>query len=297
MSNTSKEIIAENAIDQTVIIQSDLVYWNDKYQRPVTPCAELYDQHVYDRQFAVTKRWSNGNTHISQQSNVMLGASAENPVVKKQKEKKPKNPKSHMSSVSLDNIHSISILCWRRSRSAYIATSSSDKDSDEGKNNTGWHITETVLFTLYRIIGYFVLIAQFMFLWSLLDMYAVDFAETERKRKSFPVKYTASMTDRDFGTGPLNTTIAAWDVARSASNVRQCQAWVLECGAQWALGGGCTREADISSNCPPWDDEKHLQGRNGSQPICYRCDGVAEHGGSPYYGSMSKIVIMDWALG
>ncbi len=194
-----------------------------------------------------------------------------------------------MSLLSLDNIHSISILCWRRGRKAYLASSTKKMKNDEDEDDTGWHITETVLFILYRFIGYFVLIAQFTFLWSLLDMYASDFADSDSKRKPFPIKYTAGMTDRDFGTGPLNATIAAWDAARSASNARQCQDWVLECGARWAAGEGCDREADIRSNCPPWDYEKHLQGRNGSQPICYRSEGVAAQGGSPYYGSMSGV--------
>ena len=199
--------------------------------------------------------------------------------------------------MSLDNIHSISILCWRRGRNAYMKTSRFDKSVDEDEIKKGWHITETVLFILYRFVGFFVLIAQFTFLWSLLDMYASDFADSEVKRKPFPVKYTPGMTDRDFGTGLLNTTIAAWDAARSASNTRQCQAWILECGERWAAGSSCSREADIRSNCPPWDYEKHLQGRNGSEPICYRSDGAAAHGGSPYYGSMTKSVILEWALG
>ena len=60
---------------------------------------------------------------------------------------------------------------------------------------------------------------------------------------------------------------------------------------------GCEREADISTNCPPWDYEKHLQGRNGSRPICYRSEGAAVLGGSPHYGSMTKGVLQEWAFG
>jgi hypothetical protein len=217
---------------------------------------------------------------------------------KPQKEKKPKDPKAHMSLLSLDNIHTVSILCWRRGRKAYLATSGAPEQyEDEDEDDGNWHITETVLFSLYRFVGYFVLVAQFTFLWSLLDLYASDFADSDSKRKSFPIKYTASMTDRDFGTGPLNATIAAWDAARPAANVRQCQEWVLECGTRWAAREACKREADISSNCPPWDYEKYLKGRNGTEPICYRSDGAAVHGGSPYYGSMTKGVILEWVFG
>jgi hypothetical protein len=216
-----------------------------------------------------------------------------------QKVKKPKDPKAHLSLLSLDNVHTVSILCWRRGRKAYLATSETiaHDDDDDDDDADGWHITETVLFILYRVVGYFVLVAQFTFLWSLLDLYASDFADADRKRKSSPVKYTTGMTDIDFGPGLLNVTIAAWDAARSASNVRQCQDWVLECGARWNAGEACKREADISSNCPPWDYEKYLQGRNGTQPICYRAEGTAVLGGKPYYGSMTKGVILEWVLG
>jgi hypothetical protein len=227
-------------------------------------------------------------------------SSPENDASKTLKEEKPTDPKAHLSLLSLDNIHTVSILCWRRGRKAYMTTSNGPKPAthrDNGDDFNGWHITDTVLFVLYRFVGYFVLVAQFTFLWALLDMYCSDFIDSDSKGKPFSVKYTASMTDRDFGQVPLNVTIAAWDTARSASNVRQCREWVLECGALWAAGIRCTLETDIRSNCPPWDYEKYLQGRNGSHPICYRSDGIAVDGGSPYYGSMTKGVILEWVLG
>jgi hypothetical protein len=218
---------------------------------------------------------------------------------KRKKKRRQKDPNAHLSLQSLDNIHTVSILCWRRGRKAYLATSGAKETADESDDDEDddWHITETVLFILYRAVGYFVLVAQFTFLWSLLDLYAADFADSESKRKPVPIKYTAGMTDLDFGPGSINVTIATWEAARPASNVRQCREWILECGARWALGEGCELEADIKSNCPPWDYEKHLQGRNGSQPICYRADGVAVLGGRPYYGSMTKGVLLEWAFG
>ena len=90
--------------------------------------------------------------------------------------------------------------------------------------------------------------------------------------------------------------IAAWDAARSASNVRQCRDWVLECGARWAAGETCERESDIAFSCYPWDYEKFLQGRNGTRAVCYRSDGAAVPGGRPYYGSITRGVIQDWVF-
>jgi hypothetical protein len=315
-------------------ISAGLICLNGSDQRPVSPCKELYDRIVYDG--SESNHQSLHTTSLSQDnlapsspespdnftifvnslpasavkaeqdariSEIVQGSAETKQAVilatekkKTPKDKKPKDPKAHLSLLSLDNIHTVSILCWRRGRKAYLATSDA-VEHDEEDEDDNWHITETVLFVLYRFVGYFVLVAQFTFLWSLLDLYASDFADSDNKRKPFPVKYTAGMTDRDFGTNPLNVTIAAWDAARSASNLKQCQTWVLECGARWAAGEGCEREADIKSNCPPWDYEKFLQGRNGSEPICYRSDGVAVHGGSPYYGSITKGVILEWVLG
>jgi hypothetical protein len=313
-------------------ISASLVCWNVEWQRPVTPCSELYDQIGYDRAPALASRQRSQYTSILTRPDVFRSTSRQssdnityfvnpcpegapanlsrekvapkildvvNPPTeeKTRKVQKAKDPKAHLSLLSLDNIHTASILCWRRGRKAYLATSEAKVHGEDDDTDDNWHITESVLFILYRFVGYFVLIAQFTFLWSLLDLYASDFLDSDSKRKPFPIKYTASMTERDFGLGPLNATIAAWDAARSASNVRQCQAWILECGSRWNSGMGCEREADISSNCPPWDYEKYLQGRNGSRPICYRSEGAAVLGGSPNYGSMTKGVLQEWAFG
>ena len=208
----------------------------------------------------------------------------------------PKDAKAHMSLISLDNIHTISILCWRRSRYAYVAALNAKKRDEGDDDDHQWHLTESMLFILYRAVGFFVLFAQVTFLWSLLDLHASDFYDKDIKKGGFSIKYTAAMTDREFGSGPLNATIAAWDAARSASNVRQCQAWVLECGARWAAGETCQRESDISFSCFPWDYEKFLGGRNGTGAVCYRSDGAAVLGGRPYYGSMTRGVIQDWVF-
>ncbi len=206
------------------------------------------------------------------------------------------DPKAHMSLMSLDNIHTISVLCWRRSRHAYVAALNAKKKDDGDDDDRQWHFKESALFMLYRAVGFFVLFAQFTFLWSLLDLNASDFKDKDLKRSGFPIKYTSGMVDRDFGSGPLNVSIAAWDAARSASNVRQCQTWVLECGARWDAGKTCERESDISFSCYPWDYEKFLQGRNGTRPMCYRSSGAAVPGGLPYYGSMTRGVIQDWVF-
>jgi hypothetical protein len=207
-----------------------------------------------------------------------------------------KDPKAHMSLMSLDNIHSVSILCWRRSRHAYVAALNAKKKDDGDDDDRQWQFKESALFMLYRAVGFFVLFSQVTFLWSLLDLNASDFNDKDLKRGGFPIKYTSGMVDRDFGSGPLNVSIAAWDAARSASNVRQCQTWVLECGARWDAGKTCERESDISFSCYPWDYEKFLQGRNGTRPMCYRSSGATVPGGLPYYGSMTRGVIQDWVF-
>lgn len=183
-----------------------------------------------------------------------------------EKPKKPVNPKAHMSLIGLDNIHTLSIISWRRGRRAFTVmfdpekdNANKDQDDDDDDEVHGWHFTETCMFALYRIIGFFVLISQITFLWSLLDQFAIDFRDAEVKRKPFPVKYTPAMTDRDFGTKPLNLTIADWDAARPAANVKLCRTLVLQCGAAWASNQSCAQQNDIAFNCYPWDYEKYLQ--------------------------------------
>jgi hypothetical protein len=191
------------------------------------------------------------------------------------REKKPANPKAHYSLLGLDNIHTLSILSWRRGRSAFVAmfdpvkesnrnekdNEDEDDDDDDDYDEHGWHITETVVLGVYRAIGFFVLISQITFLWSLLDQFASDFRDTDMKRKPFPLKYTPAMTDVDFGTKPLNLTIADWDAARTAANVKQCKDLVLQCGALWAAKEACPQEGDIAFYCYPWDYEKYLNVR------------------------------------
>jgi hypothetical protein len=209
----------------------------------------------------------------------------------------PVNPKFYSSLMSLDNIHTMSLLCFRRSRRAYKAASQPAQNSADDSGYTRW-IIDTAIISLYRFIGLFVLIGQVIFLWSLLDMYAFDFHDAELKSKPPAVKFTADMTDREFGAGPLNVTIAKWDAARSADNAMTCRAWVLDCGARWAAGEACESEADIRSLCPPWDFERHLQGRNGTEPILYPgYDGTATRGGEPDMGSMTRAVILEWVTG
>ena len=201
--------------------------------------------------------------------------------------------------MSLDNIHTMSLLCFRRSRRAYIAENrTSDDDADEEEEyNTRWAV-DTFMLSVYRFVGLFVLFGQVVFIWSLLDMFAFEFNDGDLKNKPPAVKFTAAMTDREFGTGPLNATIAKWDAARSADNVNKCRAWVLDCGERWAAGGACDREADIRRACPPWDFERHLQGRNGTGRILYPGqDGSATLGGEEHLGSMTRAVILEWVTG
>ena len=215
----------------------------------------------------------------------------------KPKEKKPANPKAHVSLLGLDNIHTLSILSWRRGQHTLVAMFDPKKDEYDDDEEHGWHLTENIVCTAYRLVGFFVLISQITFLWSLLDQYASDAHDSDLKKKPFPTQYAPAMTDKVFGTAPLNVTIATWDAARPASNVKQCKEWVLQCGAKWNSNQTCPLEQSIAFNCYPWDYEKYLQGRNGSSQICYRSnDGVATLGGAPYYGSMSKGVMLEWVL-
>ena len=237
---------------------------------------------------------SSAETKVQESNIDVLVNESRNGDKKIEGKKKEKDPKAHMSLLSLDNIHTVSLLCWRRSRQAYFSSLPENDDIDD---DGAIHLTDSVIILLYRFVGYFVLVAQFTFLWALLDLYASDFNDAQLKNKLPSVLYTAGMTSAAFGSGPLNVTISKWDAARALSNVQQCEAWILECGALWTAGQSCSYEANISYTCYPWDYERFLQGRNGSQPMCYPSDGAASLGGQPYYGSMTRGVILDWVFG
>jgi hypothetical protein len=331
-SETEDDAIISSGVD----CSATLVCWNGIEQQPVIPSRDLYENHrpsaiaarqrlLYNLHLTpLTSEYrpsllsshhlptdfkifaplsplkcplkaDPSNTELEQ---ICGDICDENTTPKENKQapkRKSKDPTTYLSLQSFDSIHTASILCWRRGRYAYIADLNIAPDNDDDDNE--WRTTESIIFILYRLVGCFVLVSQFTFLWSLLDMYAFEFTETDSREKAFPIKYTASMADNDFGPGPLNATIAAWDASRPAANARQCEDWILECGARWASGQACAREADISSSCPPWDYETFLQGRNGSRPICYRSEGAAVLGGRPYYGSMTKGVILEWVFG
>lgn len=196
---------------------------------------------------------------------------------------------ARMSAAALDNIHSAAIVSCRRRLEYKKDDGSYEKVS----------VLEKCLITVYRFIGFIILILQVIFLWSLLDSFSYDYLVNFQKQTPLSPKLTLSMTGREFGSIPLNMTILAWNDKRSSSNVKLCKQWVLNCGQSWLQGIPCLDENSIKLYCPPWDYETYLLGINGTTPILYPTidGGKMSIGGQPYWGSITKSVLIQWSFG
>jgi hypothetical protein len=149
------------------------------------------------------------------------------------------------------------------------------------------------------VIGILLVLLQIVFLWSLIDNFSKEYILQKTTHEVKSTKYTIAMSYDAFGNGRLNDTIMIWDSLRSSSNKNFCRYLVENCGVKWSFGEPCLDYNSITMYCPPWDIETHLLGMRGNETFQYVSidGGHTISGGKPYYESMTRGVIINWALG